>query len=65
MRRFRRTAAGRALVAETRLTADRFVAPLFVRHGKGLREEIASLPGVSTYGQEVPTAEPYVRRAGV
>jgi porphobilinogen synthase len=47
LRRFRRTAAGRALVAETRLTPDRFVAPLFVRHGKGLREEIASLPGVS------------------
>ncbi len=31
---------------ETRLTADRFLAPLFVRHGKGLREEISSLPGV-------------------
>jgi porphobilinogen synthase len=46
MRRFRRTAAGRALVAETRLTPDRFVAPFFVRHGKGLREGIESLPGV-------------------
>ena len=31
---------------ETRLTPDRFLAPLFVRHGKGLREEISSLPGV-------------------
>ena len=36
----------RALVRETRLSADRFVAPLFVRHGVGLREEISSLPGV-------------------
>jgi porphobilinogen synthase len=36
----------RALVRETRLTADRFLAPLFVRKGKGLREEISSLPGV-------------------
>ena len=31
---------------ETRLSADRFVAPLFVRHGRALREEITSLPGV-------------------
>ena len=36
----------RSLVRETRLSADRFVAPLFVRHGSGLREEISSLPGV-------------------
>jgi porphobilinogen synthase len=28
------------------LSADRFVAPLFVRHGKNRREEISSLPGV-------------------
>ena len=46
LRRLRRTPALRALVRETRLTADRFLAPLFVRHGKGLREEISSLPGV-------------------
>ncbi|MEX0879806.1 MAG: porphobilinogen synthase [Thermoanaerobaculia bacterium] len=46
LRRLRRLPAARALVRETRLTADRFVAPLFVRHGKGLREEISSLPGV-------------------
>jgi porphobilinogen synthase len=36
----------RSLVRETRLSADRFVAPLFVRHGSNLREEISSLPGV-------------------
>jgi porphobilinogen synthase len=46
LRRLRRTPALRALVRETRLTPDRFLAPLFVRHGKGLREEISSLPGV-------------------
>ena len=46
MRRLRRTPALRALVRETRLSPDRFVAPLFVRHGKGLCEEISSLPGV-------------------
>ena len=31
---------------ETRLSPDRFVAPLFVRHGADRREEIRSLPGV-------------------
>ena len=46
LRRLRRSPALRALVRETRLTADRFLAPLFVRKGKGLREEISSLPGV-------------------
>jgi porphobilinogen synthase len=46
LRRLRRLPALRDLVRETRLTADRFVAPLFVRRGTGLREEISSLPGV-------------------
>jgi porphobilinogen synthase len=46
LRRLRRTPASRALVRETRLSADRFVAPLFVRQGKALRQDIASLPGV-------------------
>jgi len=43
-RRLRRTAPVRALVRETRLDPDRFVAPIFVRPGKGLREPIPSLP---------------------
>ncbi len=46
LRRLRRTPGLRALVRETRLSADRFVAPLFVRKGRGLREPIESLPGV-------------------
>ena len=46
MRRLRRTPALRGLVREPRLSAEQFVAPLFVRHGKGLREPIASLPRV-------------------
>jgi porphobilinogen synthase len=46
LRRWRRTSASRALVRETRLSADRFIAPLFVKNGKGVREEISSLPGV-------------------
>jgi porphobilinogen synthase len=46
LRRLRGSPAMRALVRETRLTADRFVAPLFVRKGRALREPILSLPGV-------------------
>src|SRR5439155_2647010 len=46
-RRLRRTAALRRLVRETRLSADQFVLPLFVRSGKGVRNPIAAMPGVS------------------
>jgi porphobilinogen synthase len=52
MRRLRRTPAIRALVRETRLSADRFIAPLFVRRGERLREEISSLPGVFRFSPD-------------
>jgi len=44
-RRLRRTAALRALVRETRLDPSMLVAPLFVRPGRNVREEIGSMPG--------------------
>jgi porphobilinogen synthase len=44
-RRLRRTGALRRLVAETRLSAEDFVYPLFVTHGSGVREEIEAMPG--------------------
>ncbi|HZP57762.1 MAG TPA: porphobilinogen synthase [Dehalococcoidia bacterium] len=44
-RRLRRTPGLRRLVAETRLSPSDFVYPLFVTHGQGVREEIASMPG--------------------
>jgi porphobilinogen synthase len=44
-RRLRRTERLRALVRETRLTSDHLIYPLFVAPGRGLRREIASLPG--------------------
>ncbi|HSD72616.1 MAG TPA: porphobilinogen synthase [Thermoanaerobaculia bacterium] len=56
MRRLRRSPALRDLVRETRLTADRFVAPLFVRRGSGVREEISSLPGVFRLSPEQAVA---------
>lgn len=45
LRRLRRTAAFRRLVAETRLGVDDLVAPLFVREGLTEARPIASLPG--------------------
>ena len=46
LRRLRRTASLRRLVAETRLGVDDLVAPLFVREGIDEPEPVASLPGV-------------------
>ena len=34
------------MVRETRLSSSQFIYPLFVKHGKGVREEISSMPGV-------------------
>jgi porphobilinogen synthase len=44
-RRLRGSEALRSLVRETRLSPQDFVYPLFVAHGSGVREEIASMPG--------------------
>jgi porphobilinogen synthase len=45
-RRLRRTESIRSLVRETRLSPDCFIYPLFVRDGRGVRQEVASMPGV-------------------
>jgi porphobilinogen synthase len=52
MRRLRRTPALRRLVAETRLTVDDLVAPLFLREGIDAPRPIASLPGVVQHTRE-------------
>jgi porphobilinogen synthase len=49
MRRLRRTPAMRRLVAETRLSVDDLVAPLFVREGIDDAAPIASMPGQSQH----------------
>jgi len=46
LRRLRRTEALRRLVRETRLSRDDLVLPLFVVEGRGVREPVASMPGV-------------------
>ena len=54
-RRLRRTPRLRALVRETRLHPSMLVAPLFVCPGSGVREPIASMPGVARLS---PTSPP-------
>jgi porphobilinogen synthase len=45
-RRLRTNPALRSMLRETELNAADFIYPLFVRHGKDLRSEIRSMPGV-------------------
>ena len=45
LRRLRGSVALRRLVAETTLSVDDLVLPLFVCHGQGVRREIGSMPG--------------------
>ncbi len=52
LRRLRRTPAIRRLVAETRLSVDDLVAPLFVRQGITEPQPIASLPGQVQHTRE-------------
>ncbi|MCU1486257.1 MAG: hemB [Actinomycetia bacterium] len=52
LRRLRRTPALRRLVAETRLSVDDLVAPLFVREGIDEPTPITSLPGVVQHTRE-------------
>jgi porphobilinogen synthase len=52
LRRLRRTPALRRLVAETRLSVDDLIVPLFVREGIDHPQEISSLPGVVQHTRE-------------
>ena len=45
-RRLRQSEAFRALIRETHLSPHQLIYPLFITPGKGVREEIASMPGV-------------------
>ena len=47
LRRFRRTAALRSLVRETRLSLDDFVYPLFACPGEGVERPLEGLPGIA------------------
>lgn len=51
-RRLRRTPAIRNLVAETRLSADMLIYPVFIREGRNIVEDIPSLPGQKRYSPD-------------
>ena len=57
MRRLRRTPALRRLVRETRLSRDDLVLPLFVVAGRGVREPVASMPGVFRFSVDTLVRE--------
>jgi len=62
-RRLRRTAALRALVRETRLSADQLVYPLFVCEGTGVRRAVSSMPGVFQLSVDEAVREAAAARA--
>lgn len=52
-RRLRQSEAVRSLVRETHLTVNDFLAPIFITEGKGVKEEIASMPGYFRYSLDL------------
>jgi len=52
-RRLRRTAGIRNLCRETRLSASMLVYPVFIREGKNIAEDIASMPGQKRYSPDL------------
>jgi porphobilinogen synthase len=66
LRRLRRSATLRRMVRETRLSRDDLVLPLFVVEGRGVREPVASMPGVLRFSVDtVVTEAKQVRDAGI
>ncbi len=60
-RRLRASLAMRRLVAETRLSSDQLIYPVFVKHGHGRQEGIKSMPGIFQWS--VDTLVPHLQEA--
>jgi porphobilinogen synthase len=56
LRRLRKNAAIRDMVRETHLTMNDLVMPMFVRPGKGIKNEIPSMPGNYQFSVDTLTA---------
>ncbi|MFQ5930191.1 MAG: porphobilinogen synthase [Acidobacteriota bacterium] len=56
-RRLRENPILRRMVRETRLSVEQLVYPVFVREGKGIREEIRSMPGQFRFSTDVLVEE--------
>ena len=52
LRRLRRTETLRALVRENRVEVGDLVYPMFIVEGKGIKEEITSMPGIFRYSPD-------------
>jgi porphobilinogen synthase len=52
-RRLRLNPQLRSMVRETRLSPDDFIYPLFVAHGRGLKNEISAMPGVFQWSPDL------------
>ncbi len=57
MRRLRRNEALRRMVAETILSVNDLIYPLFVVEGKGVREPVPSMPGVDRFSVDLLVEE--------
>lgn len=56
-RRLRKTPAIRDMVRETSLSTKDFISPLFVKHGRGKRDPISSMPGQFHYSVDTIVEE--------
>jgi porphobilinogen synthase len=56
-RRLRSSSAIRAMVTENRISVEQLIAPLFITEGKGIREEIASMPDYFRYSLDLAVTE--------
>ena len=63
LRRTRLNPLLRDLVRETRLDLDNFIYPLFVVEGEGIRNEIASMPGVFQLSIDEILKECYAKKS--
>ena len=63
LRRLRRTDTLRAMVRETALTPGDFILPFFVTHGRGVRDEVSSMPGVYQLSVDQAVREAEAARA--
>jgi len=51
-RRLRGSETLRRMIRETRLSCDALIYPIFIREGKGIEEELPSLPGQTRYSPD-------------
>ena len=56
-RRLRKNETLRRMVRETKVSVDDFIYPLFVTHGRRVRNEIASMPGVAQLSVDLAVRE--------